>query len=421
MSSDYSILDLFAGAGGLSEGFFQRGFDFVAHVEMNHYASMTIETRSLYHKLLQNGRKDIYDEYYLKWGDISARKNFLEQCSNLNLADTGVMNEKITFENEMEIINNVKQRMKSLGHKGLDVIIGGPPCQAYSLIGRGRDPHRMANDPRNELYLHYLTFLQKLKPRLFVFENVPGIKSAKKGCILSDFENKILGMGYEMDSKVLNAADFGVLQNRKRVIIIGWKKSHDLEYPEFEKKQPNGRVWDILEDLPFLEPGDGIDGAQEYAIPPSEYLKNSGIRTDEKAVLNHKARKHNDRDREIYRLAIEKWNKLDKRLHYTEIPSELRTHTNVTSFLDRFKVVDGNGYSHSIVSHLSKDGHYFIHPDINQARSFTVREAARVQSFPDNYIFEGPRTAQYIQIGNAVPPIMAEGIAAKINKMLDET
>ena len=182
----------------------------------------------------------------------------------------------------------------------------------------------------------------------------------------------------------------------------------------FDKKN-DFKVWDVLKDLPKLNPGEGKDSPTSYTNKVSKYLKETKIRTKSDVVINHSARNHNEQDREIYRRVIKAWNDDKRRIKYDELPKELITHKNKKSFLDRFKIVAGDlPYSHTIMAHLSKDGHYFIHPDIGQARSITVREAARLQSFPDNYKFEGPRTSQFRQVGNAVPPLMAESIAEKI-------
>ncbi|MDI6876299.1 MAG: DNA cytosine methyltransferase [Methanomicrobiales archaeon] len=412
------MLDLFAGAGGLTEGFLRHNFDIIAHVEMDAYAARTLETRVLFHALNRIGHSEIYQDYYI--GDIS-RDEFVNECQNLNIKHTSIINRKISAETEDQIIQNVQSEMRHHDAKKIDVIIGGPPCQAYSVIGRSRDPGKMKHDQRNYLYIHYLEFIRKFTPEIFLFENVPGIISARNGEIFSDLKRRIDDLGYFIESspRMLNARHFGVLQNRSRIIFIGWKKEHDLQYPEFPNISSKYKVFDILNDLPALEPEMGSDGPQNYRVGrPSKYLREFRIRTDEKCVRNHIAKATNERDREIYRIAIKKWTDTGRRLKYSELPENLKTHNNQSSFLDRFKVVDGNGLSHSIVAHLAKDGHYYIHPALEQARSLTVREAARIQSFPDNYIFEGSRTSQYAQVGNAVPPLMAEGIAEGIIRML---
>ena len=225
-------------------------------------------------------------------------------------------------------------------------------------------------------------------------------------------------MGYNLSYKILTATDFNVLQKRKRLIIVGHQSNEN--FLEFNKNNSNKfKVWDLLDDLPKLQAGEGDDSSKDYTKKASKYLTKFKIRSNNDKIIQHNARNHNENDREIYRLVINAWNKNHKRLKYDELPERLKSHKNRKSFVDRFKIVAGDlPYSHTIMAHLSKDGHYFIHPDIEQARSLTVREAARIQSFPDNYKFEGPRTSQFKQVGNAVPPLMAEEIARHIKKIL---
>ena len=308
-----------------------------------------------------------------------------------------------------------------LGKKKIDLIVGGPPCQAYSVAGRARKD--MSDDPRNTLYKYYVEFLKKYQPKMFVFENVPGILSAKNGKHLDNIFKAVKDAGYDLaipPKYHLNAKDFGVLQDRKRVIIIGWKTELGLSYPDFKTKENNFEILkDLFADLKPLQNGKGTLNAVEYTKPTTEYLEQAKIRNGLDFVTQHIARPNNENDLEIYRIAVDEWDN-GKRLNYANLPSRLIKHANTAVFTNRFQVVNGRGISHTVVAHIAMDGHYYIHPDKKQNRSITVREAARIQSFPDDYFFEGSRTAAFKQIGNAVPPLMAEKIAETIKKLLNK-
>lgn len=275
----------------------------------------------------------------------------------------------------------------------------------------------MKDDSRNYLYKEYAKFLKEYRPKLFVFENVLGLITANKGKFFKNMKAYFRRIGYHLDYSVETASDYGVLQNRKRIILIGWRKDLVLSFPEFNQIKNKWTVSEILSDLKKLSPGEE-NNITYYRNTSTDYLSTFDLRNGVDFVTQHIARPHNNRDLEIYRIAIDKWTNKFERLKYTDLPENLKTHKNQTSFLDRFKVVDANGFSHTMVAHISKDGHYYIYPDQNQVRSLSVREAARIQSFPDNFYFEGGRSAAFKQIGNAVPPLMALKIANKIAEIL---
>ncbi len=409
-----NYIDLFAGAGGLSEGFLQAGFEPVAHIEMNSDACNTIRTRACYYYLKTTNHLDIYFNY--ERGNIS--RSELYQAVPQEVLNS-VINAQISEESIKDIFLKVDELLAANPNFNdtVDVIIGGPPCQAYSLIGRAVKDDNMENDPRNYLYKLYCRFLKKYQPRMFVFENVPGLLTANGGKYFENIKRYLRHVGYKIDWKELNAKDFGVLQSRRRIIIVGWRADEDHFYPAFDCVKHQYTVSDILSDLPIMQAGE--EKKKYRKVVPSQYLSDYHIRNEDDILTFHIARPHVERDREIYRRAIDLWNDGHKRLKYCDLPEELRTHQNVTAFLDRFKVVEvDTATCHTMMAHISKDGHYFIHPDKKQARSITVREAARIQSFPDNYYFEGSRTAAFTQIGNAVPPIMAKAIAEALRAQL---
>lgn len=413
-----NFIDLFAGAGGLSEGFIRAGFNPVAHVEMDKAACFTLKTRVSFHYLKNAGRIEEYYRYLR--GEINRHDLYIKvPAEHLN----SIINLPIGDEYNEVIFDSINSQLKD---KEVDLIIGGPPCQAYSIAGRSRSKSKMEGDPRNYLYIQYAAYLEKYNPKMFVFENVLGLKSAKNGLYLKKMEQLFLTKGYRMKLYTLQANNFGVLQNRRRIIILGWRKDLTPDLPDLESVKPDDlfSVDSIFNDLPGIRAGEGVDKYTKYEKKSNFYLETHSIRNGVNILTQHIARPHTEQDKEIYRIAVNRWNKDRLRLDYNDLPERLKTHYNRHSFLDRFKVVAGDeNYSQTVVAHIAKDGHYYIHPDISQNRSISVREAARLQSFPDDFYFEGVketgnRTAAFKQIGNAVPPLMAYSIAVKFKSII---
>ena len=410
-----NVLDLFAGAGGLSEGFYNEGFNIVSHVELDKQACQTLRTREAFRFLK---RVSLLDYYKYLEGKIS-RKELYDLIPNRDL--DRVINEEISLKTLRSIFAKIDNQLSEEKRKTVDVIIGGPPCQAYSIVGRNRDPNRMANDPRNFLYRYYGKFLKYYKPKIFLFENVPGILSAGNGRRLNTIFNHFRESGYTIHHSsnfLLNATNFGVAQNRNRVILVGVRKDIKLK-PSFEFNY-NGtlKAEDLIcHDLVKLGHNQGNLLRSEYIKEPNEYLTSSGIRNGEPFITQHYSRYTNENDREIYRIVATNLIKSNKKTRYEELPNHLIRHRNTKAFQNRFKAVNPKEPSQTIVAHMERDGHYYIHPDIEQNRSLTIREAARLQSFPDNYFFEGSRGAALRQIGNAVPPLMAKGLAKMIKEI----
>lgn len=447
----FYAIDLFAGCGGLSEGFKQAGFDIIAQVEMDRWACETLRTRHLYHGLKAPGKGYLYRKYLreeIGREDILNRFPDLGESISHRVIQVTLGNDRIE-----RILQKIEDSRTYHGAPAFHVLLGGPPCQPYSLAGRSRDPFRMENDERHYLYTHYLEILKSLQPDFFLYENVPGLFTARAGGkeifrrILDDFLS--LKPSYEIippleevskepGNYILNSTDFHIPQSRKRLILIGYKKSLEGKSPGirnmFKKLQKRalknrGRghltVDDAIGDLPPLKPGEGNDG---WFGP---YNSNTGLksyqirmRKDSPGFLNHRARTHMQGDLERYRFFIEHHRNGDGPARLNDLmeqrPDLIPDHRHLDKFLDRFKVQWWDCPASTITAHICKDGHYYIHPDINQCRSFTVREAARCQSFPDNFKFEGPRTEQFRQVGNAVPPLLAMVIGRYIRKELEK-
>ncbi len=418
-----NFIDLFAGAGGLSEGFVRAGYTPIAHVEMDKYACDSLRTRAAFHYLDEHNQLDIYETY------LRNKKEKTNGQWLWNQVPPEIIDSVIEEAIGEETIERIYERIDNLTNgEPIDVIIGGPPCQAYSVVGRARIGQAIENDPRNELYKYYLQFLERYRPKMFVFENVLGILTAKGGQPFRDLQESLRAIDYNFNYKIQLASDYGVLQRRQRVIIVGWdtRLEQAFHYPELKKDNNLYQVIrDLFCDLPSRKAGEGqLCSPVDYTLPLEEmsYLAEKKLRGKIPFTTQHIARPNNLNDREIYVWAVEKWNKEHKQLSYTDIPASHQRHKNKQTFLNRFSVVNPDGCSHTVVAHIAMDGHYYIyplkHPTIDNVRSITIREAARLQSFPDDYFFEGSRSAAFRQIGNAVPVLLAENIANELLKQL---
>ena len=413
------FLDLFAGAGGLSEGFIQAGYVPVAHVDSDQAACFTLRTRMAYHWLKSNGRTDLYADYLN--GTLNRKAFYAEVPSE-------VISSVIHAEIGDVTLPDIFRRVDDLvGDRGLDVIVGGPPCQAYSVIGRSRVGKEMKSDKRNYLYSYYAEFLKRYAPRFFVFENVIGLLSAKNednSHYFDAMKRLFRQFGYESESRTLSAENYGVLQRRRRIILVGRRGKDTGFYPEPDKWNPDVCVKEVFVDLPALAAGEGSTGPCDIEQYCGSWQFDANVRNEALPVTWHQARPHTDHDLEIYRIAVDLWHKKQIRLKYNLLEDRLKTHKNLSSFLDRFKVVASNlPYSQAVLAHIAKDGHYYIHPDRDQNRSITPREAARLQTFPDDYFFESSnsvprRTPAFRQIGNAVPVLLARKLAEKLKEVL---
>ena len=234
------FIDLFAGAGGLSEGFIRAGFEPIAHIEMDKYACDTLRTRAAFHYLKDNDKLEVYKDYLFN-------KKEKEDGSQLwNQVPQEVIHSVIQATIGEDTIGGIFNKLDNIiGERNVDLIIGGPPCQAYSVAGRARLGKKVEDDPRNELYKYYVKFIERYKPEMFVFENVLGIRTAKGGEPFRDLQRLVQNLGYNIEAKEQVASDYGVLQKRHRMIIVGWKiltedgNPTTYQYPDLKKEEWN--------------------------------------------------------------------------------------------------------------------------------------------------------------------------------------
>lgn len=493
------VIDLFAGPGGLGEGFSSLkqdngspAFQIVMSVEKDSQAHKTLRLRSFFRKIYAaNG--DTIPRRYLQYMQTHDGEKLDELITRYPAEWAAADHEALCAalkDGDNTLVEKGRKRLNEFGvtEGGQWVLIGGPPCQAYSVVGRSRRAHEKAKleaDEKQTLYKCYLAFIEELKPTVFVMENVKGLLSARhhgEGVfdrICADMRNA----GYEIRSLVKTGADdprdyvveaerFGIPQMRHRVILLGvrdgcerpsdilkplasinlretlvgiprirsgfsernkgWREKNWNDYlnsaiHKLLESEEGKELEDILvrvqqQNPPRLMSKDKVTG--EKGRYDEWYRSRLGVHT---VLANHESRTHLAADLDRYEFCAAYAEKHGEPARISEFPRYLYpNHKNVQNakpgeeikFDDRFRVQLWDRPSTTITSHIAKDGHYYIHPDPGQCRSLTVREAARLQTFPDDYFFEGNRTSQYTQVGNAVPPLLAQQIAKIVAEFL---
>lgn len=412
MNNKFTFIDLFSGCGGLSEGFYEQGLHGLAHVEWE-----TPMVNTLRNRLVKKwGYSDDEAEKSVIHFDIQKTEELLEgSWSEDTISTYGKTNASIIAQKGIDGI---------VGDQQVDLIIGGPPCQAYSLAGRAQDPNSMKNDYRNYLFESFVKVVDHYRPKVFVFENVPGILSAKPGdrYVIDRICEAFDKIGYEirnpqaMSKSIYSSADFGVPQERRRVIIFGVDKKSKYSVEDFyagldklistERKKT---VRDAIGDMPKFRP------LKKSYKSGSKNISHESI--GDKVIPLHEARYHNARDIEVFRRWIsESMNDIpnEQKLEFYKQVSGRTTNHN------KYRSLEWDKPSPTIVSHLYKDGLMFIHPDVEQVRSITIREAALLQTFPMDFEFIGSSAYCFKMIGNAVPVIFAKNIAQAIVNVLEE-
>ena len=403
-----NIIDLFSGAGGLTEGFRNQQYKILGHVEKEKAACETLKLREVYYYLKKKNKLGLYNDFLNSKTSIEDLLKHVPQEK---------LNKILNFAISQENIHSIFSFFDDLG-ENVDGIIGGPPCQAYSTIGRARNASKKSSDERIYLYKFYIHFLNKYQPKFFIFENVKGLLSfrdADDEFLLPRMKKEFEEAGYSLGYEVLNTKNYGVPQSRERLIIFGVmneKKELIQEFFKNLKKYEENEV-DVktaFQGLPSLKAGEVNNS---YTNLSNDYVEQNFLQDSKTPLTQNIAITNNSNDLAIYKIVAEA-KKNGKNIKYSELDSKLKTHKHTDKFLDRFKALSWNSPSHTVVAHISKDGHHYIHPDTKQNRSITVREAARLQGFPDNYYFLDSRTSAFTQIGNAVPPIFSKKMADAI-------